>query len=120
MFLFYELPKFFFEGVVLWADGFSVKGRNGKILFSDSRSCNDGSLERFLVFHNPQRKFPPSASAVATILKCLVGVPFQAASSKKEEKQVWSNYQKAREYIEGGNQVSSKSSPLEGMKAQPL
>ncbi len=27
---------------------------------------------------------------------------------------------KAREYLEGGNQVSSKSSPLLGMKAQPL
>ncbi len=30
------------------------------------------------------------------------------------------NIQKAREYLEGGNQVSSKSSPLQGMKAQPL
>ncbi len=35
-------------------------------------------------------------------------------------KKVRINIQKAREYLEGGNQVSSKSSPLQGMKAQPL
>ncbi len=30
------------------------------------------------------------------------------------------NIQKALEYLEGDNQVSSKSSSLQGMKAQPL
>ncbi len=30
------------------------------------------------------------------------------------------NIQKALEYLEGGSQVSPKSSPLQGMKAQPL
>ncbi len=37
-----------------------------------------------------------------------------------EKKQVLINIQKAREYLEGGNQVSPKSSPLQGTKAQPL
>ncbi len=49
-----------------------------------------------------------------------VGVPFKAASSRREEKQVRINIQKAREYLEVGNQVSRKSSPLQGMKAQVL
>ncbi len=96
------------EGVVLWGDECSVKGGNGEILFSDRRSCNVGSIELNLVFHNPQRKFLPSASAVASTLACLVGVPFQAASSKKEEKQVRINIQRAREYIKSGNQVSRR------------
>ncbi len=36
------------------------------------------------------------------------------------EKQVWIDIQKALEYLEGGNQVSPKSSPLYGMKANSL
>ncbi len=74
----------------------------------DRRSCNDGSRELIPVFHNPLR------------LEYLVGVPSWAASSRREEKQVRINIQKALEYLEGGNQVSPKSSPLQGMKAQPL
>ncbi len=35
-------------------------------------------------------------------------------------KQSWVDIQKARENLEGGNQVSPKSSPVQGMKAQPL
>ncbi len=38
----------------------------------------------------------------------------------REEKQVWNNIQNVREYLEGGNKVSQKSLPLQGMKAQPL
>ncbi len=34
--------------------------------------------------------------------------------------QVRINIQKALEYLEGGNQISPKLSPLQGMKAQPL
>ncbi len=86
----------------------------------DRRSCNDGSWELIPVFHNPHQNCRLSASAVARTLEYLVGVPFQAASSGREEKQVQSNTQKAREYLEGGYQVSPKSSPLQSMKAQPL
>ncbi len=52
-------------------------------------------------------------------LEYLVSVLSKAASSARNEKQVRINIQKAREYLEGGNQVSPKSSPLlQGMKAQ--
>ncbi len=37
-----------------------------------------------------------------------------------EEKQVLINIQKAREYLEDGNQVTPKSLPLQVIKAQPL
>ncbi len=47
-------------------------------------------------------------------------MPSEAASSKRGKKQVRINIQKAREYLEGSNQVNPKSSPLQGMKAQPL
>ncbi len=40
-------------------------------------------------------------------MEYLVGV-----SSRREEKQVRINIHKARKYLEGGNQVSPKSSPL--------
>ncbi len=70
----------------------------------DRRSCNDGSREFIQVFHNPHRKCRPS----------------YAAPSRREEEQVRINIPKAREYLEGGNQVSLKSPPLQGMKAQPL
>ncbi len=39
---------------------------------------------------------------------------------RRKEKQVRINIQKALEYVEGGNSVSPKSSPLQGIKAQPL
>ncbi len=41
-------------------------------------------------------------------------------AERVEGKQFRINDQKAREYLEGGNQVSPKSSPLQGMNAQPL
>ncbi len=37
-----------------------------------------------------------------------------------EGEKVQINTQKALEYLEGGNLVSPKSSPLQGIKAQPL
>ncbi len=69
----------------------------------DRGSGNDGSRELIPVFHNPHRKCRPSPSAVARTLEYLVGVPCKAASSRREEKQVRINIQKAREYLEGGN-----------------
>ncbi len=57
---------------------------------------------------------------MARTLEYLVEVPSEAASSGKEEKQVRINTQKAREYREGGNQISPKLWPLQGMKALPL
>ncbi len=87
----------------------------------DRRSYNDGNQELFPVFHNPHRKCRPFPSAVARTLEYLVGVPSKAASSGREEKQILINIQKALEYLEGGNQVSPKSSPLlQKMKALPL
>ncbi len=86
----------------------------------DRRSCNDGSLELIPVFHNPHRKCRFSPWAVARTLEYLVGVPSLAASSGWEEKQVRINIQKALEYLEGGNEVIPKTSPLQGMKAQSL
>ncbi len=70
----------------------------------DRRSCNDGSWELMPVFHNPHRKCRPSPSAVAHTLEYLEGVQV--------------NIQKALEY--DGNDVTLKSSPLLGMKAQSL
>ncbi len=53
-----------------------------------------------------------------------LGVPCRGALlvrvEQEEEKQVRTDIQNAREYLEGGNQVSLKSSPLQGMKAQTL
>ncbi len=111
-----------------WGDERSVNGEMGKDFCPtflhpfleniDRSSCNDGSRELIPVFHNPRQKCRPSPSAVARTLKYLVGVPSEAASSRREEKQVRINIQKAREYLEGGNRVSPKSSLLQGMKAQ--
>ncbi len=47
-------------------------------------------------------------------------MPSEAASSRREEKQARIKIPNAREYLEGSNQVNPKSSPLQGMKAQPL
>ncbi len=49
----------------------------------------------------------------------LLGLPCRGVECKGE-KQVRINVKKTREYIEGFTQVISKSSPLQGMKAQPL
>ncbi len=77
------------------------------------RSCNDGSRELILAFHNPHRKDQPSPSTVDLTLVDLVWVPSKATSSGREENQVRINIQKALEYLKGGNQVSPKSSPLQ-------
>ncbi len=68
-----------------------------------SKDCYDGSRDIIPVFHNPHRKCRPSPSTVACTLVYFVGVPSSAASSGREEKQVWINIQKVREYLEGGN-----------------
>ncbi len=86
----------------------------------DRRSCNDGSWQLIPIFHNPHRKCRPSPSAVARTLEYLAGVPSLATSSGRKEKQARINIHKALEYLEGGNQVIPKSSPLQGMKAQSL
>ncbi len=52
-----------------------------------------------------------------------LGVPCMGAPLgliEREKKQVRINIQKALEYLEGGNEVIPKSSPLQGMKAQSL
>ncbi len=50
------------------------------------------------------------------------GVPWRGALlgrvERGKEKQVRINIQKAFEYLEGGNEVIPKSSPLQGIKAQ--
>ncbi len=46
-------------------------------------------------------------------LKYLVGMLPYAASSGREKKHVWIHIQKALEYLEGGNEVIPKSSPLQ-------
>ncbi len=62
----------------------------------------------------------PYPSAVARTLECLARGLSLAASSRREENLVRINIQKASEYREGGYPVSWKSSPLHGVKAQPL
>ncbi len=62
----------------------------------------------------------PYPSAVARTLECLSRGLSLAASSRRDENLDRINIQKAREYLEGGYPVSSKSSPLHGVKAQPL
>ncbi len=52
----------------------------------DRRSCDDGSRELILVFHNPHQKSRPSPSAVARTLKYIEGVSSKAASSGRKEK----------------------------------
>ncbi len=103
-----------------WGDECSVNGRNGERLLStlsptffeniDRGSCNNVSRQLIPVFHNPHRKCRPSLSVVACTSEYLVGVPSLAASSGRKEKQIRINIRK------GSNQVSPKSSPLQGMK----
>ncbi len=64
------------------------------------RSCNDVSRKLILIFHNPHRKSLHSPPAVALTLEYFVGVPSKAASSEREEKQVWIHSPKTREYLE--------------------
>ncbi len=53
-------------------------------------------------------------------MEYLEGVVSLAESSVRKEKQVGINIQQALEHLEGGNQASPKSSPLQGIKAQLL
>ncbi len=57
---------------------------------------------------------------VARTLKYLVWGALFSRVQRNEEKHIRINIQKALEYPDGGNQVSPKLSPLQGMKAQPL
>ncbi len=49
-----------------------------------------------------------------------MGVPSKAVSSGREKIRDCTHIQTTPEYIGFGNHVSPKSSPLQGMKAQPL
>ncbi len=82
-----------------------------KILTDGAVTTEAGSL-----FHY----FTTLTAKVALTLEYQLGVSAWAASSGREKKQVRINIQEACEYLEGGNQVNPKSSPLQGMKAQPL
>ncbi len=50
----------------------------------------------------------------------LVGEPSKAESSRRGKNQVWISIQETLEHFECGNQVGLTSSPLQGMRAQPL
>ncbi len=109
---------------------FSQWGRWGKTSVQTSsnrflKTLTEGAVtmeagELIPIFRNPHRKCRPSPSAVAGTLEYLEDVPSKATSSGRKEKQVRINIQKALEYLEGGNQVIPKSSPLQEMKAQSL
>ncbi len=80
------------------------------------RSRNDASRELIPVLHNSHLKGRPSPPAVALILEC----PLRPRRVGGRKKQVRIHNKQTREYIECGNQVSPKSSSLQGMKAQSL
>ncbi len=86
----------------------------------DRRSCNDGCQELIPVFQNPHRKGRPSLSVVARTLEYLLWQPTKASSSGRQKKQIRIHIQKVRQYLECGNQISPKSSPRHGMKAESL
>ncbi len=77
-----------------------------------------GSL--FQYFTTLTEKGRPSPSAVARTLEYLVGVPSKVVLSGRSKNQVRINIQVTRKYLTYGYQVGSKSSPLQGMKAQAL
>ncbi len=83
----------------------------------DRTNCDDGSRELIPIFHNPHRKGRSSASAVALTLEYLEGVPSKAAKIGREKKQVRINIQETLEYLECGNQVDPKASPLQSLFA---
>ncbi len=68
----------------------------------------------FLTYSNISQPSPKKADP---ILEYLVQVPSKAATSGREKK-VQISIQETREYLNHGIQVSPKSSPLLGMKAQ--
>ncbi len=86
----------------------------------DRRSYNDGFRELIPVFHNPHRKTGPLLRWWLALRSTLYGCPLRPRRAGGRKKRVWINTQKAREYLEGGNQVSPKSPLLQRMKAQPL
>ncbi len=72
----------------------------------DGRGCADGSQELIPISYNLRRKARPSPSAAVLTMEYLVRVSSRAASSVREKKQSLFHVQKAREYLECGNQVS--------------
>ncbi len=109
---------------------FSQWGRCGKTsvqtfsnIFLETFTERDAALKAGSLFQyvtTLTENSVPYPSAVARTLECLARGLSLAASSRREENIVRINIQKAREYLEGGYPVSSKSSPLQGVKAQPL
>ncbi len=86
----------------------------------DSGNRNDKSRELSPVLHNPHQKMPTLSFDGGSQL----GVPCRGALLGRVEqeggKQVRINIKKVREYLEGRNQVSPKSPPLQRTKALPL
>ncbi len=74
----------------------------------------------FQYFTTLTEKGRPSPSAVARTLEYLVGVPSKVVLSGRSKNQVRINIQVTCEYLTYGYQVGSKSSPVQGMKAQAL
>ncbi len=68
---------------------------------TNRRSCNYGSRKIIPVSHNPHRRCRHYPSAVGRTLVYLVGIRI--------------NIQKTREYLEGVNQVSPKSTPQQSL-----
>ncbi len=89
-----------------------------KTLAEGAATAEAGSL--FQYFTTLTENADPLLRRLRATLNCPVGMSSLAASSGREGKPIRVNNQNARGYPEGGNQVSPKSSPLQGMKAQPL
>ncbi len=109
----------------VWPNGggcvFSQWGRWGKTSVQTSsnrflKTLSERAIERrkpgaYYSISQPSPKRPTLSFGGGSPLN-----PRRAGGRKK----VWINIQKTLEYLEGDNQVSPKSPPLQGMKAQPL
>ncbi len=85
----------------------------------DRRTYDDRSRELIPVFQNRKGRDP--SSAVARTLERLLGVPPKCRSSEGGRENVYESTSKnTSEYLECSNQVSPKSSPLQGTRTQPL
>ncbi len=82
----------------------------------DRQSCYDGSQELISVFYYP----PYPKRQWLSPLSTLYGCPLRLSSKGVGKKQVWIYTQKTHVYIKCVNQVSPTSSPISGMKTQPL
>ncbi len=85
---------------------------------SDRRSCNDGSRE--LIPVKPSQKKPTFSFGVVSYLGISCRSVLIGRVERGKAKTVRIKNKEAHEYLEGGNWVSPKSSPLQGMKAQSL